>query len=89
MVGNQASERHLSDRTMTTYCSCPGCYNSDNDGTLYKEETKHNTKGWMAVCGKHLSREKCEEGRVTVLMSDNTTAAEAGNAMVLAGLRED
>lgn len=40
----------------------------------------------MAVCGKHLSREKCEEGRVTVLMSDEPDAAEAANAAVLAGI---
>lgn len=56
---------------------------------MYKEETKHNNKGWMAVCGKHLSKQKCEEGRVTVLMSGETSAAEAGNAMVLKGLKDD
>jgi hypothetical protein len=54
---------------MTEYiCSCPGCTNSDNDSTMYKEETKYNEKGWVAICGEHLSREKCEEGRVTVLI---------------------
>jgi hypothetical protein len=73
---------------MTTYCSHPGCYNSDDDGTLYKEETTHNTKGWMAVCGRHLSREKCEDGRVTVLMSDEPEAADAANAAVLRGLED-
>lgn len=66
-------------------CSCPGCYNTDDDGTMYKETTKHNEKGWMAVCGKHLSREKCEEGRVTVL---TTGAASEANAMTLAGIEK-
>lgn len=71
-----------------TYCSHPGCYNSDDDGTLYKEETKHNEKGWMAVCGRHLTREKCENGRVTVLMSDEPDEAEVANEVVIAGIRK-
>lgn len=65
------------------YCSHPTCYESEETATMYKEPTEHNEKGWMPVCGSHLSREKCEQKRVTVL---STGAAAEANAAVLAGL---
>lgn len=68
-------------------CSCPGCYNTDDDGTMYREETPHNEKGWMAVCGRHLSRKKVEEGKVTVI--DQNRAADAANALTVAALADE
>jgi len=55
---------------------------------MYKEETDHNQKGWMAVCGSHVSEQKCRDGKVTVIMSSTNKAAEAANAEILKGLQQ-
>jgi len=68
------------------YCSHPTCYESEETATMYREESNHGDD--FAVCGQHVSEQKCRDGKVTVIMSSTNRAAEEANAAVLAGLRE-
>ncbi len=51
---------------------------------MYKEETEHGDD--FAVCGEHVSEQKCRDGKVTVIMSSTNRAAEEANAAVLSQL---
>lgn len=66
-------------------CGCPGCTETEETGTMYKEEGPH---GSFAVCAKHMDTERAKEGHVTVIMSSTNRAAEEANREILKGLQE-
>ena len=51
---------------------------------MYREESNHGDD--FAVCGQHVSEQKCRDGKVTVIMSSTNRAAEEANAEILANL---
>lgn len=66
-------------------CSHPTCYESDKTATIYKEPTEHNDKGWFPACSEHVDMSK--DG-ITVLLTENSGAAQVANAEILTALQE-
>lgn len=64
-------------------CSHPGCMETEETATMYKEPTKHNERGWFAVCGQHADFTK--DGVEVIHTGD---AAEVANAAILSTLQE-
>lgn len=52
---------------------------------MYKEPTEHNDRGWFPVCGQHVDMSK--DG-ITVLLTENSGAAQVANAEILAALQD-
>lgn len=73
-------------REMTKVCSHPTCYESDESTTMYKEPTDHNERGWFPVCGQHVDLSK---DNITVLMTENSGAAQVANAEILSGIKKN
>lgn len=45
-------------------CSHPTCPTTEETGTMYKEPTEHNDRGWIPVCGDHVDPTKDEVTRL-------------------------
>jgi hypothetical protein len=66
-------------------CSQPSCYDTENDTTMYRVQSRHGD-GAFTVCGSHLIEREVD--RAEAVVTAETTDAAAANAEVLANLKD-
>lgn len=64
-------------------CAHPGCYNTEDSGTIYKVQSRRGNVPFK-VCGNHLLPRDIDRAKV---VSDG--AASELNAEILSGLKQD
>jgi len=70
-------------------CGHPTCYESTKTTTIYKKHTDKIERGWIPICGSHLTQDDLENSKVTVIKSSvGNQAAQEANAEIVKGLQQ-